>query len=163
MTEFFRQGIILPIIGAILGVLGTLVVQQINTINLKKELHRKVHEEIMYNSRLGQTMELTGSFKEFEVSAWDNLRGTPAFYEIPAETRKPLDTHYSTLKWYNNGLLKWKKLEQKEAQEMTMKNLVDLTYDYFKFLVLKGILKPGEIIPKDDLKELEKKYFPAAK
>ncbi len=136
--------IFMLVLGTVLGVCGTLFIQNINAVNVNKELHRKLYEEIKFNAKQGQVMELVGNFQKFETSSWDNFRGTSAFSEIPAEIQRPLDTYYLILKWYNNNLLRWKQLQDKNEGEMKMKDLADLTKEYIQFLYLKKILVLGE-------------------
>lgn len=149
--------IISAVIGAILGISGTLLTQHIQKEDMKKELHRKLFAEISQNSKQGQVMEFTGNFKNFDISVWRDFFGSPAFYDIPVEARRPLETYYLTLQWYNNEMLKWKQLDKKGENEMKMKTLTSLTQDYTKYLLEKKIIKPEQIFDKEDLQKVESK------
>lgn len=149
--------IISAVIGAILGVIGTLFVQNIQKEDTKKELHQRLFAEISQNSKQGQAMELTGKFKDFDISVWRDFFGSPAFYDIPIEARRPLETYYLTLQWYNNRMLQWKQLDKKEENEMKMETLTDLTKDYTKYLLEKRIIKPEQIFDKEDLERIKQK------
>lgn len=155
--EKMGSQILLIIIGAILGIIGTLLTQHIQKEDTKKELHQKLFAEISQNSKQGQVMEFTGNFKNFDISIWRNFFGSPAFYDIPVEARRPLETYYVTLQWYNNEMLKWKQLDKKGENEMKMETLTSLTQDYTKYLLGKKIIKPEQIFDKGDLERAKSK------
>jgi len=142
-SQNMRNQIILLVIGALLGIVGTLFVQKIQENQTNKTLHRKLFEEIKYNSIKGSVMETTGNFRIFEVDVWENFKGTSAFYDIPMDIRKPLDSYYLILKWYNEGMIQWKKKDEKEKDEfeLKMRDMSKLTDDYLRFLFEKKILK----------------------
>lgn len=135
--------IILLVIGTFLGIGGTLFVQKLQENETKKTLHGKLFEEIKYNSNKGSLMETTGNFTKFESSAWENFKGTSAFYDIPTDIRKPLDSYYFILKLYNEGIIQWKQKDEKEKDEfeLKMRDMSKLTDDYVRFLFEKKILK----------------------
>lgn len=147
--------IIGAVVGAILGVVGTLFVQHIQKEDIKIELHRKLFAEISQNAKQGQAMEFTGKFVKFDISVWREFFGSPAFYDIPIETRRPLETYYLILQWYNNEMLQWKQLDKKEENEMKMETATNLTQDYAKYLFEKQIIKPGQILDREDLKKIK--------
>ena len=139
------------IIGCVTGIIGTLGIQAIQNENLNKGLHRKLFAEIGHNSQQGSIMEVSGKFKKFETSAWDKFFGSDAFYGVPVEIRRPLESYYLVLKLYNNELFEWKQLNKKVEHEMTVKELTNLTKDYRKFLLDKKIIKPEQILSEQDI------------
>lgn len=166
MLKEVTISLISVVIGAILGFGLTIGYDTWKELKENKKedakLCRKLLEEIRYNIKQAQFMELTGKFTSFRIDEWLNFTGSNVFYELSDDIKRTLDSFYTIIRLNNDGIIKSKKLEEKQKGEMTTAELSPLISPFLEYLIKNKIITISDatlqwIIPKkieNDLKNI---------